>query len=391
MFSRKKLLLIALPLTLLGAAVAYFAITSNTEVVPVISWEPKVGGGPSFTLTPETTGVLWRKPVVDAQGKVTGQEAGFQDGRLGVYKLDANGKVTRFTCFSAEDRKAVIFDAQYGADGLIDRSRTTRVDGTLESEYRRGPDGSMVHERYDASGTRVDLSVTTLPDGSQRTARRGADGKVTVETVKADSSEKAIGERLGADGNVSPVFKLNMSGVRVNSWEYFDEGAILRHRGVFTNDGGMEITLFNDSGRPLLKQKWSRTGEDWNRSFYRVSELELYDEQGNVSAVAKLNADGMTPSEVSYFNSWDQRLNRKDVFDSSGRILRQEHYWGQEVPTHTQEIPPEQRQQVVLPARLIGEPAGANPAARVYRILGTPYADPLPAEPAALPPMFIAP
>ncbi|MBY0550899.1 MAG: hypothetical protein K2W95_26710 [Candidatus Obscuribacterales bacterium] len=391
MFSRKILLLVVLPIGLLiGGGALYLAITPSTEVVdPAMHWEPKLPSGPAFTLTPESTGVLWRKSTTNDQGKVTGLEIGYQDGRRGVYLLGTDEKVKQFTCFAADN--STLFKADYGTDGLIDRSETFRPDGTKQAEYRRGPDGSITTDTFGPDGRRVDLSVNTLPDGSQRTARRAADGTVSVETVKAESSEQNIGERLGNDGNVTPVFKLTMSGVRVTAWEYFDDGGILRHRGVFTTDGGMEVTLYNDNGKALLKQTWKRSGEDWNRTFYRVTDLELYSDQGTVEARVRMNADGMTPAEVAYFNSWDGRISRKDIFNSKGVIQRQEQYWGQPTPAFTREIPPEQQQQVVLPAQLVGEPAGMNPNKRVYRILGTPFADQLPAQPATLPPLFIAP
>lgn len=391
MFSRKFLLLVVLPIGILAAGTAiYCALPGEEAVDPVVTnWEPKLPAGPTFTLTPENTGVLWQKPVKNAQGKLTSLEVGFQDGRRGVYQFDANEKVTSFTCYGGDN--STLYKAEYGSDGLIDRAETLRADGTKEAEYRRGPDGTIVQDQLGPDGRRVDASVTTLPDGSQRTARRAGDGTVSVETVKSEVSERTVGERQSTDGAITPVFKFTMSGVRVTAWEYFDEGGILRHRGVFTTDGGMEVTLYNDSGRAVLKQTWKRSGQDWNRTFYRVTTLELYSDQGTVEARVRMNADGTTPSEVSYFNYWDGKINRKDIFDSKGLILRQEQYWGQPTPSFTREIPPEQRQQVVLPAQLVGEPAGANPSTRVYRILGTPFADPLLSVPGALPPQFIAP
>ncbi len=395
MFSRKRLLMVFLPILIIAAAVGYFTLMPpSTPVVPKI-WEPQLPtGGSTFTLTHEDTGVLWQKPVKTAQGKTSELHVGYRDGRLGVYHFDTNEKVSRFVCYSADDQTRRVYEAWYSNDAELIRSRVLRPDGTVESEMRRQPDGTEVRDFFAADGLKVEQSINTLPDGSQRTVKRNADGTVTTTEVKAEPSEKNIGERLRDDGVFTPIFKIKLVGVRVNEWEYYDLKGLLRHKGTFTKDGGMEITLFNDKGQPLLKQTWRKSGEDWNRAFYRVSEVEVYNEQGTITARAKLNADGVTPSEIASFG-WDGKLQRKDIFSNKGVPLRQEMYYqyygpNTDIPSQTQTYPPGQPP-VVLPARIVGEPAGQDPKVRVYRILGTPFSDVVPATPLTLPPLFVAP
>lgn len=395
MFSR-KLMLVLLPILIIGAGVAYFALKPAAPVddkVPM--WEPTLplnGGG--FTLTHEDTGVLWQRPVKNAQQKITELHVGYQDGRLGVYHFDANEKVSRFVCYAADDQKRVTYEAWYGADAVMLRSRTSRDDGTTASEFHRQADGTEVVDTMGADGLQVVQTVTTLPDGSQRNAKRNPDGTVNVTEIKAEPSEKNIGERLRDDGVYTPIFKVKLVGVRVSEWEYYDLKGVLRHKGSFAKDGSMEITLFNDAGKPLLKQTWVKSGEDWSRSFYRVTEVEVYNEQGGVQARAKLNADGVTPSEISQYG-WDNRLQSKDYFTNKGVPLRREMFYGYyggntDFPSNTQVFPPGQPP-VVLNARIVGEPSGQDPKVRVYRILGTPFSEVPPTAAPVMPPLFVAP
>lgn len=395
MFSLKRLLLIAVPLLAVGGLVGYYALKPSETVIdntPI--WEPKVPtNGANFSLTPEASGVLWQKSVKTPQGKLSELHVGYQDGRLGVYHFDANERPTRFVCYAADDKTRVVYEAWYGSDSVMLKSRNLRADGTTESEFRRLPDGTEIRESFAADGLKVEQSVTTNPDGSQRTAKVDAAGKVTTSEVKAEPSEKTVGERLRSDGVFTPVYKIKLTGVRVTEWEYYDTNGVLRHKGSFTKEGLMEITLLNDNGQPVLKQTWQKSGEDWNRSFYRVSQVEVYNEQGTVTARAKINADGVTPSEISSYG-WDGKLQRKDIFSNKGVPLRQEMYYGYgyygdiDMPSNTQVYPPGQPP-LVLPARIVGEPLGMDPKVRVYRILGTPFAQ----EPQSLPlpPLFVAP
>lgn len=399
MFTRKRLL-VALLLLLIGGAIGCYVLVTNssteTEVI-VDVWEPKLPtSAAGLMLTHEDSGELWRKPVKSPTGKLTELRIGYRDGRVGVYQFDQNEKVQQFTCYSAEDPTRAIYRSWFGSDSLTQKAQTLRVDGTVESEFRRQPDGTEVRDFLSADGVRVDRSVTTLPDGSQRAASRGADGKVTVQTTDAKAQSFTHGERLSEDGSVVPVYKINTVGVRVKDWEYYDTNGKLRHKGQFNADGSLEITLINDEGKSLLKQYWKRSGDDWNRAFYRVEKLELFDESGNISIRALMNPDGITPSEVHQMSNGT--VQRTEFFDAKGFNTAIEYnYGGYGYPygggggTNRQEIPEGQRRQLVLPPHLVGEPGGLDPKIKVYRLRGTPFAEPIPATPAALPGLFIAP
>ena len=216
MLTRKRLLLVVSPLLLIGAGVAYFAMPAGPAAEDFPSWEPKTPATSRYTVTPESSGEMGRKAVKTPEGKLSELQVGYADGRLGVYSFDASEKVQHFTCYAEDDRQRPIYEAWFGADSLLQRSRTLRVDGSLAAEFRRQLDGTEVRESFAADGLRVEFSATTLPDGSQRTARRGADGKVSVEEVKAVASERSHGERLGVDGIYTPIFKMKLVGVRVN-------------------------------------------------------------------------------------------------------------------------------------------------------------------------------
>lgn len=398
---RKRLLLVALPLLLVGAGIGgyvYLTTPADDDVDTVTIWEPKLPATAStYTLPHEESGELWRKSAKSADGKLTELRVGYADGRLGVYTFDKNEKVSTFTCYSADDTNRMVYQSWFGADGLTERARSLRADGTLESEYRRQIDGTEVRDQYSLDGTKVETSVTTLLDGSQRSAKRGADGKVEVSELKAEPKEVSVGQRLAADGTYTPAFKVRLTGARVTSWEYFDTNGKLRHRGKFNADGTMVISLINDDGDTLLTQYWKRTGDDWNRAYYRVEMLEIHDPNrgGQVTVRAKLNPDGITPSTVEQL--YDGRVQQKQIFDSKGFNTHVEYnYGGYGYPyggggTNVQEIPPAQRRQLVLPPHLVGEPAGLDPKLRVYRLRGTPFAQPAATEPAALPALFIAP
>lgn len=400
MFTRKKLL-VAFTLLLIGGAIGCYVWVTNgstTETEIIDTWEPKLPTSASLMLPNEDSGELWRKPVKSASGKLTELHIGYKDGRLGVYQFDQNEKVQTFTCFSAEDTTRAIYRSWFGTDSMRQKAQTLRADGTVESEYRRQPDGTEVRDHMDSTGQRVDRSVTTLPDGSQRSASRGTDGKVTVQVTEAKAQTFTHGERLSADGTKVPAFKINTVGVRVKDWEFYDTNGKLRHKGQFNDDGSMEMTLINDEGKSLLKQYWKRCGDDWNRSFYRVEKLEIFDESGNVSIRATLNKDGMTPNEVQHMSGGS--VQRTEFYDEKGFGTKVEYnygaYYGGGYPyggggTNVQEIPPQQRRQLVLPPHIIGEMGGMDPNMRVYRLRGTPFADPTPSSAPALPSMFIAP
>lgn len=392
MFQRKNIFLLVV-LLLASAAVGYFFFKKSDQPdQPVITFLPAVTGLPPLTLADESTGELWRKSIKSADGKYVAEEhVGYHDGRLGVFRFDAPGKLASFSCYAAEDQTRLIYEARYdAASNSIVQAKTFRADGTLEQELRRLPDGSEQRYFYGADGVTTKQSVTTNVDGSQRTITAGAAGAAaTVTEVKAAAAEVSLGQRTRADGTITPALKLKLMGVRVTDWERYDQNGVLRHKGKFLPDGSVEIAVLGDKGRPVYKQTWKVTGEDWNRKFYRLTNIAAYHEDGKPAAEVELYADGATPKVIRNFNNWSGELQSIDSFDGQGFLVRREYYYSSQIPTHTQEFPPEQRQQISLqPVILMPPPVDQ---AHAYRMQGQPFAEPVPATALPLAPLFINP
>lgn len=422
----KKYLVAVLVLVAIAAAAFFLSGSSKKAIDPKAIFVPVPASTTGVIITHESTGMRSRtmpRPTADG-GKI--EEIGYQDNRRGEFTYDAKGKLSGYKAYAAEDNQRLVFDAHYdGGSCLISYSRTFRADGTLESEYKRSPDGAEQEFFYDAAGVCI-RTATTNPDGSRKVVTGGDEG-AAVETEEFPAQEQTVtyGERKTKTGSVVPEFTVKLRGVRVSSWEYRDIEGVLRHRGRILDDGDVEVTLLvtvkelfpngepatpsyygvaasaprdPDTIVPLATQIWTPTGEDWSRRYYRLKSGSVCDGKGEVVTNFLLNSNGSL-SQVQHFNAYNGYMKQyAELYDENGYQIGMEYYDVVGNVQNRYETPPGSRQQMQVPAGLKIEFGSVNvgvgvpePNGKVYRLTGYPFSEAIPENGYKVTPLFYLP
>lgn len=390
MLTRKATMLVLACAVLAGAGYAgkrYFA-SKKQELPPApvfTGHEPKLPESPPLLAMDEASAELTRIVKRDPKSnKVDSIEVGYKDGRSGLY-LFREGKLRSYKGF--DEHKLLKYQANYEPNGLIADYRFVRSDGSVETQYRRLPDGSEELLFLDGHGFCI-KSVVTARDGSQTVSTRpDASKPAEVVVTRAEPSEKNFSPIRLADGSESHRLKVKLVGVRVNSWEYRDANGAILHSGKYAENGDVEILLYNPAAKPVAKQVWTCVGEDWSRRIYNLARIERLSEEGGAQLTIMLYPDGRTPMEVHNF-SWGYK-NSIEYFDKNGFHTRTEYYDSNGSPTTTHELPVQYRPQAKLPPQIIAAPGDASGAH--YRLNGAPYALPVPEQGYELNPLFVMP
>lgn len=365
----------ALVLPLVALIVGVASADVQRGIAAPVSYEPQVPTTPPVVLMHETTGELWRTTHRNKKGVVTKIEVGYQDGRRGVYQFDG-GQVRSYSSY--KDGVSLHYEAVFGPNGFITTSRTLNEQGVTIESFRRLPDGQEETLRFDAGGNVLE-AVINMPDGSRKTVRSNGVLPPQVEQVAAGSTAKELAAPAGGK------FKVTLKGSALESWELYSADGKLRQRGVVKPDGSLEITQVDDYGKNKLRQTWQPNGQDWNKRYYRLQQVEDFDWNGNVSSVVELQPDGRTPK--AKHQHWSNRRSYSEFFDAQGFRTYTQYYNSDGSPGSTYQQSVEYRSQGDVSSSMLEQPQ--LDGKQLYRLQGNPFAE-LPSKSDSSP-IFIVP
>lgn len=228
-------------------------------------------------LNGEETPYFWRQ-------NVNGEEhAAYRDGRFGMFLLhDSHLQSVRVYNTRDAEKRYLVYEAIYDEIGLrIKQSSYFRKNGSRETGIQRSNDGNELTSFYGADDKLI-KTVFIEANGAQTSKTYADDGTTVASTdyVPAEPSEQVLTRH--ADGSCR--IKLQLKGVRIASWQYFNKEGKLDHVASFEADGAIKFVCYKPEDGSLLRiQRWEVTGEDWNRAYYALASSEIFGEKNKAN------------------------------------------------------------------------------------------------------------
>lgn len=197
----------------------------------------------------------------------------------------------------------------YDAGGKPETELSRRVDGSEHHRFYR--DGKLVQVQELA----VDGACTTVTyeNGIEKARDCSKPSSTSQELLFWDKERKHL--RL----------KVELSGARLKSWQYFERTGKLEHTGSILADGSLEF-VYAEDGKANRRQVWRLVGEDWERAYYGLFLSETYAADGKtVEHRVFVRSNGSLKKHERY-NPKNGILEMQREFDLEGRVASVEEF-----------------------------------------------------------------